>query len=65
MSKLFLPKQISSVGVPPIKCQGIKTKLIKFIAGSMSWNGKGKYNVPFGHKPERLYHTLKKKILFI
>lgn len=43
----FLPKKITSIGVPPIKCQGIKTKLIKFIAGSISWDGKGIWIEPF------------------
>jgi DNA adenine methylase len=47
MSRLFLPKEITSIGVPPVKCQGIKTKLIKFISQSISWNGKGKWIEPF------------------
>lgn len=32
-----LPFQISHVGVPPIKCQGIKTKLAPFIFNSIAW----------------------------
>lgn len=44
---MFLPKNIDKVGVPPIKCQGIKTKLIKFIAGGIKWNGEGKWIEPF------------------
>jgi DNA adenine methylase len=47
MSDSFLPKEITNVGVPPVKCQGIKTKLIKFISQSISWNGKGKWVEPF------------------
>lgn len=47
MKDLFLPKEITSIGVPPVKCQGIKTKLIKFISQSISWNGKGKWIEPF------------------
>lgn len=35
MSKL--PFQIQHVGVPPIKCQGIKTKLVPFIFSSIVW----------------------------
>lgn len=45
MSKL--PKNISKIGVPPIKCQGIKTKLINFIAENIEWNGEGKWIEPF------------------
>jgi DNA adenine methylase len=32
-----LPFQIGHVGVPPIKCQGIKTKLVPFIFNSIEW----------------------------
>ena len=32
-----LPMRIDRVQVPPIKCQGIKTKLVPFIAGSVAW----------------------------
>lgn len=32
-----LPRDIDIVGVPPIKCQGIKTMLVPFIAGSIAW----------------------------
>ena len=42
-----LPKQIGHVRVPPIKCQGIKTKLVPFILGSIKWNGKGRWIEPF------------------
>jgi DNA adenine methylase len=43
----YLPKSLSSVIVPPIKCQGIKTKLVSFIAESISWNNKGRWIEPF------------------
>jgi DNA adenine methylase len=43
----FLPKIINKVAAPPIKCQGIKTKLVKFIAESIAWKGKGKWIEPF------------------
>lgn len=33
-----LPFEISHVGVPPIKCQGIKTKLVPFIFNSIAWD---------------------------
>ncbi|MCI0660568.1 MAG: Dam family site-specific DNA-(adenine-N6)-methyltransferase [Acidobacteria bacterium] len=32
-----LPKKITRVGVPPVKCQGIKTKLVPFIFSSVRW----------------------------
>ncbi len=32
-----LPLLISRVGVPPVKCQGIKTKLVRFIFSSIVW----------------------------
>jgi|GEM_PF-40803 len=43
----YLPKNLSSVIVPPIKCQGIKTKLTSFIAGSIIWNNTGRWIEPF------------------
>ena len=43
----MLPKKISHITVPPIKCQGIKTKLVSFIAENIQWNGKGKWIEPF------------------
>lgn len=44
---MILPKTVSKVKVPPIKCQGIKTKLINFIFNNIEWDGKGKYFEPF------------------
>lgn len=41
------PKKIEKVMVPPIKSQGIKTKLINFIAESIYWDGSGKWIEPF------------------
>jgi DNA adenine methylase len=41
------PKNIDKVGVPPIKCQGIKTKLLPFIAANVEWSGAGKWIEPF------------------
>lgn len=43
----MLPKKIITPKVPPIKIQGIKTKLVPFIAKSIKWNGKGTYFEPF------------------
>ncbi|MCW5922030.1 MAG: Dam family site-specific DNA-(adenine-N6)-methyltransferase [Saprospiraceae bacterium] len=45
MSKL--PRHIEKVGVPPVKCQGIKTKLVNFIAENIEWDGMGKWIEPF------------------
>lgn len=36
-----LPLQIVHVGVPPIKCQGIKTKLVPFVFSSIAWEAEG------------------------
>ena len=44
---MFLPKIINKVRVPPIKCQGIKTKLIDFISQSIKWDGNGIWIEPF------------------
>ncbi|EFR92773.1 Dam family site-specific DNA-(adenine-N6)-methyltransferase [Listeria innocua] len=44
---MLLPKTIKLPKVPPIKIQGIKTKLVPFIAQSIMWNGKGTYFEPF------------------
>ncbi len=33
--------------VPPIKCQGIKTKLVPFIIENLNWDGKGIWYEPF------------------
>jgi DNA adenine methylase len=43
----FLPRHIDKVVIPPIKSQGIKTKLVKFILSNISWDGKGKWIEPF------------------
>src|SRR5215469_3470368 len=44
---MLFPKTIQKVTVPPIKCQGIKTKLIPFIAQNIFWEGKGVWIEPF------------------
>lgn len=43
----MLPKKIITPKVPPIKIQGIKTKLVPFIAKSIKWDGQGTYFEPF------------------
>ncbi len=42
----FLPRRIRAKA-PPIKIQGIKTKLVPWIADAVSWHGKGRWIEPF------------------
>lgn len=42
-----LPKSIEHLVVPPIKCQGIKTKLVPFISQNIRWDGCGRWVEPF------------------
>lgn len=42
-----LPQDLPGVTVPPLKCQGIKTKLVRRIAESVSWDGTGRWIEPF------------------
>ena len=44
---MSLPKRIEKPKAPPIKCQGIKTKLVQFIAENIKWEGKGRWVEPF------------------
>jgi DNA adenine methylase len=44
---MMLTNTMTRVGVPPIKCQGIKTKLVRFILESIAWNGDGRWIEPF------------------
>ena len=43
----FLPKNIQKVVIPPIKSQGIKTKLVRWITSNITWSGKGRWIEPF------------------
>lgn len=43
----FLPLAVRHVRAPPIKCQGIKTKSVSFIASSIRWKGEGRWVEPF------------------
>ena len=43
----FLPKPVPHAWAPPVKCQGIKTKLVDFIGRSIAWNGRGRWVEPF------------------
>jgi DNA adenine methylase len=42
-----LPSDKKKIFVPPIKCQGIKTKLVGFISRNIAWSGEGKWIEPF------------------
>jgi DNA adenine methylase len=42
-----LPKSILKVVAPPLKCQGIKTKLVPFLAATIEWEGLGRWIEPF------------------
>ncbi len=43
----LLPRRVRRVIVPPIKCQGIKTKLVPFILANIQWAGEGRWVEPF------------------
>ena len=43
----MLPSRITRVKAPPIKCQGIKTKLVPLIGAAVRWAGEGKWVEPF------------------
>lgn len=44
---MSLPRILETVIVPPIKCQGIKTKLVPFIMQNIRWDGTGHWVEPF------------------
>lgn len=43
----MLPIRRERIRTPPIKCQGIKTKLVPFILSGVSWKGTGRWVEPF------------------
>ena len=43
----FLPCRVAGVRSPPLKCQGIKTRLVSFIARQVQWSGVGRWVEPF------------------
>lgn len=47
MSFAPLPRAKVKPAVPPIKCQGIKTKLVSFILANICWDGHGRWIEPF------------------
>lgn len=44
---MVYPRQVETAKAPPIKSQGIKTKLVPFILGSIKWDGRGRWVEPF------------------
>jgi DNA adenine methylase len=42
-----MSKEAAKVKAPPLKIQGIKTKLVPFIMRSVKWNGNGQWIEPF------------------
>lgn len=47
MDNLTHTEQMSTVQIPPLKIQGIKTKAIPFIQDSIDWRGSGRWIEPF------------------
>lgn len=45
--KLTLPRNIDHIRIPPVKIQGIKSKIVPFIASNIDWDGCGTYYEPF------------------
>ncbi|NPV89139.1 Dam family site-specific DNA-(adenine-N6)-methyltransferase [Coprothermobacteraceae bacterium] len=39
--------KVDKVRIPPVKCQGIKTRLVQFILSSVRWDGEGRWVEPF------------------
>ncbi|MBN8871469.1 MAG: Dam family site-specific DNA-(adenine-N6)-methyltransferase [Rhodospirillales bacterium] len=42
-----VPPPSGVVGVPPLKCQGIKTRLLPLIRDAVAWTGQGRWIEPF------------------
>src|SRR5579871_3905387 len=41
------PRLVQCPKAPPIKSQGIKTRLVPFILGNIKWDGRGRWIEPF------------------
>ena len=59
----FLPARLDRIGVPPIKCQGIKTRLAAFIAQSLVWEGRGRWIEPFLGSGSVLFNIAPRKAI--
>lgn len=53
-----------SVHVPPIKCQGIKTKLVPLIHQTVVWDGSGRWIEPFMGSGVVGFNVLPKRAIF-
>lgn len=47
MTSKPLPRWQTKPVIPPLKCQGIKTKLVRFILENVQWQGRGRWIEPF------------------
>jgi len=61
--KGLLPRPVPHVWAPPVKCQGIKTKLVDFICRSIAWNGAGRWVEPFLGSGVVLFNLLPERCL--
>lgn len=52
------------IKIPPIKCQGIKTKLVPLIQNSMDWSGEGIWIEPFTGSGVVGFNVLPKRAIF-
>jgi DNA adenine methylase len=59
----LLPKNTQKIIVPPIKCQGIKTKLVPYITRSILWEGNGLWIEPFMGSGVVLFNVQPKKAI--
>jgi len=59
----LLPKSIPHVWAPPVKCQGIKTKLVGFISRNIAWDGAGRWVEPFLGSGVVLFNLLPERCL--
>jgi DNA adenine methylase len=46
-TQVHYPRSIGTARVPPVKIQGIKTRLVSFILRSIQWDGCGRWIEPF------------------
>lgn len=59
----MFPKLIEETKVPPIKIQGIKTKLVPFILKNVNWLGQGRWIEPFVGSGVVLFNALPDRAL--
>jgi len=55
---------MARIAVPPIKCQGIKTKLVPWIKKQMNWSGDGRWIEPFFGSGVVGFNVRPKKAIF-